>query len=212
GPEGRGFSAGREPQTAVSGEVGTRLEWRERVHAGAVGFVTDLANELIPFESPSGRTAFRNAGSSRRYGAELDWAAWLLRPLRWTGAVTFIDARFRDYQTPVGNFAGKREPGIPGWQVYQEFLYRHSSGVFAAREAFVVDGSPVNDAATATSPTHYVLNLRAGYEHTIGRFTIAPFIGLNNLTNSSYDGTVRLNALGGRYFEEAPGFNVFGGV
>jgi iron complex outermembrane receptor protein len=41
---------------------------------------------------------------------------------------------------------------------------------------------------------------------------VAPFLGLNNLANLNYDGTVRLNALGDRYFEPAPGFNVYGGI
>jgi iron complex outermembrane receptor protein len=41
---------------------------------------------------------------------------------------------------------------------------------------------------------------------------VAPFLGLGNLANQNYDGTVRLNALGGRYFEPAPTFNVYGGL
>ncbi len=211
-PDGPGFDPALVPQTAVGGEAGARLFRGERLQASAAGFVTNLDDLLIPFESPSGRTAFRNAGSARRYGAELDWQAWALPRLRWSGALTFIDARFRDYRTATGTFDGRHEPGIPGWQVYQELFYRHPGGAFVALEAFVVDGYPVNDANTARSDMRYVLDLRGGWAGTVGRWTIAPFVGLRNLTAQRYDGTVRLNARGGRYFEPAPGFSVFGGL
>ena len=45
-----------------------------------------------------------------------------------------------------------------------------------------------------------------------GRFAIEPFFGVQNLADVSYSGVVRLNALGGRFFEPAPGINVYGGI
>ena len=82
-----------------------------------------IDNELVPFESVSGRTAYRNAGRSRRLGLELDWQVRLLDPLRWTGAVTLLDAKYRDYSVDGISFAGNDEPGIPTYWVYQELAY-----------------------------------------------------------------------------------------
>ncbi len=212
-PSGPGFSPDVGPQTATSYEVGGKTEW-ERVRGEVVGFFVDITDELIPFElqSQPGRTFFRNAGRSQRYGLELDWQADLLRSWRWTSALTLIHAEFRDYTTSQGAFDGNDEPGIPSWQVYQELLYRHRSGGFAALEAFLVDDSFVDDANANRSRGYELVNLRAGYERTFGNWTIEPFVGLNNLTDAAYDGRVRLNAQNGRFFEPAPGFNAYGGV
>ncbi len=211
-PDGPGFNPDIAPQKATNYEMGARLERGGWLRAGIDGFLIELRDELIPFESPSGRVAFRNAGRSTRCGAEADWDVTAWPGLRWSGALTVIDARFRDYQTDVGNFDGNDEPGIPKWQVYQELFYRHRSGAFAALEVFLVDGYDVDDANTGRTNGYELVNLRGGGDYTIGRWRVAPFVGLNNLTDASYTGTVRLNAVGGRYYEPAPGFNVIGGV
>ena len=210
-PRGGGLDPRVDPQTAVSYEAGARAAWG-RVSGGAAAFLIDVDDELIPFEDPvSHRTAFRNAGSSRRHGVELDVQAEIMRGLRWTGVGTWIDAEFSDYKVDGRDFDGNDEPGIPNWQVYQELAYRHDSGAFAALEAYLVDDYFVDDANTAHSRSYELVNLRMGMDYTIGRWTLSPFLGLNNLLDEDYDGTVRLNALGSRFFEPAPDFNVFGG-
>jgi len=212
-PSGAGFNPDVDPQTATSYEIGARADG-DRVHAGAAAFFLEVTDELIPFElaAQPGRTFFRNAGRSRRYGLELDWRAQLLPGLQWASAVTFIDAEFRDYTTNQGTFDGNDEPGIPSWQVYQEIAYRHSRGVFAAVEAFLVERYFVDDANANRSPGYALCNLRLGYTRTAGAWAIEPFLGLNNLAGERYDGRVRLNAQNGRFFEPAPRFNAYGGL
>lgn len=212
-PNGPGFNSNLQPQSSVTYEIGARAERAQQFAAGIAGYVIEIGDELVPFEAPNGRTAFRNAGRSQRLGLELDWEAWLLPPLRWSGAVTVLDAKYRDYTLDMMSLAGNDEPGIPPWWIYQELAYIHPSGWFAAAEAFFVGSYFVNDQNTAKADSYVLLNLRAGYKHNFGdHWTVAPFIGFNNLTNTNYDGTVRLNALGGRYFEPAPEFNVYGGI
>ena len=212
-PNGPGFNLALQPQTSITYEIGARAERAEQFTAGLAGYVIEIDNELVQFESPSGRTAFRNAGSSQRLGLELEWQARLLEPLRWSGAVTLLDSKYRNYTVDQVSFSGNDEPGIPQWWIYQELAYRHPIGLFAALEAFLVDGYFVNDANTARAGSYALVNLRAGYEYNFGEhWTVAPFVGLNNLTDANYDGTVRINALNGRFFEPAPTFNVYGGV
>ena len=50
-----------------------------------------------------------------------------------------------------------------------------------------------------------LVNLRTGYEKRVGKWTLSPFFGVQNLLAQSYSGNVRINANGGRYFEPAPG-------
>jgi len=209
-PDGPGLNPDLEPQRAISYEVGGRAE-AAAFNGGAAMYYLDIRDELIPFESPSGRTAFRNAGRSRRFGLELDSQVELLPGLRWTTAVTLLQARFADYVTAAGDFSGNDEPGIPPWQIYQQLAYRHPSGFFGAAEAFFVGGYDVDDANTARSRGYETVNLRFGWTGGASGLTVSPYLGFNNVTNSLHDGTVRLNALGGRYYEPAPGFNVYGG-
>jgi iron complex outermembrane receptor protein len=217
-----GFNPDVEPQTSITYEIGSRTQWSDVLQTGLSGYLIDVDDELVPFESESGRTAFRNAGRSRRLGLELDWQA---RPsigpfertgtwggFRLSGALTLLDAKYTEYVTDAGDFDGNDEPGIPQWWIYQEVLYRHPSGFFSALEVFAVDGYFVDDANNARNDSYAVLNLRAGYERTFGNWRIAPFVGLNNLNDANYVGTTRLNALNGRYYEPAPRFNAYGGI
>ena len=217
--QGAGFNPDVKPQTATSFEVGARNE-SERLRAGLAAFFIDITDELIPFQGASGRTIFRNAGRSRRYGLEIDWQAAVLPGVRWSSTASMINATFRDYHTASGTFDGNDEPGIPSWQLYEELVYRHYCGLFTALEGIVVGDYFVNDANTVRSKGYALFNLRGGYERAIGAWNVSTFVGLNNLTNTAYDGRVRLNAnpdpgqppTAGRFFEPAPGFNVYGGV
>ncbi|MGH8006088.1 MAG: TonB-dependent receptor domain-containing protein, partial [Candidatus Binatia bacterium] len=171
-----------------------------------------LDDELIQFEGESGRTFFRNAGRSERQGAELHLDVALTERLIWTIAYTYLDATFDRYRTPAGRFDDNDEPGIPPHQVFTELFYSHPSGFYGAFNVLFIDDFFVDDANTARNDAYTVLNLRMGYQFRLGRGRLSPFIGLNNISDEHYNGLVRLNALGGRFFEPAPDFNVYGGV
>jgi iron complex outermembrane receptor protein len=211
-PSGPGFNPDVEPQTATSYELGARGEWGGWTYAEAALFRIDIRDELVRYQAASGRDAFRNAGRSRRIGAEIDWVMMLVRGVRWTSSFSWLDAEYRKYTTTAGAFDGNQEPGIPPWHLYQELLYRHRNGAYAAIEALVVERYFADDANSARSPSYGLVNLRGGIEHAIGRWTLSPFVGLNNLSDAAYDGLVRLNAQAGRYFEPAARFNVYGGL
>ncbi|MFN8640165.1 MAG: TonB-dependent receptor, partial [Candidatus Binatia bacterium] len=83
-PDGPGFNPDLQPQTSVTYEIGGRAHWPGSLVTEASTYYITVDDELVPFESASGRTAYRNAGSSRRYGLELDWQARPWTPLRWS--------------------------------------------------------------------------------------------------------------------------------
>jgi len=212
-PNGAGFNPDLQPQTATSYEAGARLDWA-RFSADLAAFVIDLDDELVPFEleSQPGRTFFRNAGSSHRYGLELGWEAWPVAGLRWTSSVTLLHARYRSYHTDNGDFDGNQEPGIPPWQVYEELAYRHPSGLFAAFEMLAVGSFFVDDANTTRTRSEPICNLRAGYTVSHAAFSFEPFVGLENLTDANYDARIRPNAAAGRFFEPGASFGFYAGI
>ena len=210
--EGGGFNPDIEPQTAINYEVGVRGTMLERLSYDISLFWIVIDNELIQFEGASGRSYFRNAGRSTRRGAELHFDYPILPQLVWSLSYSYIDASFDRYTTPDGNFNDNDEPGIPSNQLFTELLYSHSSGLYGAFNILHIDEFFANDANTARNDAYTVLNLRFGYDTYLGNIRFSPFIGLNNITDEHYNGLVRLNAVGGRYFEPAPDFNAYGGL
>ena len=211
-PDGPGFNPNLEPQKSISYEVGARAHWPARATVALSAFYLDLEKTLIPFESASGRTFFRNAGRSERYGVEAEWQWQLSDELRMSAALTFIHAEFRRYRTGGANLAGNEEPGIPAGIAYGEVSYRHPGGLYGALEASVESGFYADDANTVRESGNSVVNLRGGYDGRFGRIRVEPFVGIENVTDTAYDGVVRSNAAAGRFFEPAPGINVYGGV
>lgn len=207
-----GFNPDLEPQKAINYELGARgLLWQRLSYNVALFWIV-IDDELVQFEGETGRTFFRNAGRSERKGTELHFDFPLTDQLLWSFSYTYLDATYDRYVTPGGRFDGNDEPGIPPHQLFTELFYAHPSGLYGALNVLFVDDFFVNDANTERNDAYTVLNLRIGYELQLGRGRVAPFIGLNNLTDEKYNGIVRLNALGGRFFEPAPTFNLYGGL
>ncbi len=64
--------------------------------------------------------------------------------------------------------------------------------------------------STRISPW-WTTNLRLGWDGTLGAFSVSPFVGLNNVFNRCYVGSVVINASQGRYCEPALGRSVYVG-
>ena len=211
-PDGPGFNPDIQPQTAQSWEVGTRFE-RESLTLGLSFFLIDLKDELIPYETLSGRIAFRNAGRSQRRGAELEGSGKLPLGFAWTLAAAALDARYISYATDNGQFDGNQEPGIPPWQTFGELSWRGDSGLYIAAEVQGVGAISVDDAGVAKSPAYVTLGLRMAWTGKIGKhWQVQPFLGVRNLNGATYDGTLRINARGGRFYEPAPRLNWYAGL
>ena len=69
-----------------------------------------------------------------------------------------------------------------------------------------------DDANTVKDNAYQLMHMRFGYKKYYSNLMIEPFIGLNNLLNTSYNSNIRMNAWGGRYFEPGSEFNIYGGV
>ena len=210
--EGGGFNPDLDPQQAINYEVGVRGDLWSRLNYSLALFWIVIDDELVAFESESGRNFFRNAGRSERKGLELEFDMTLLEGLRWKLAYTFLDAEFDRFFTPNGRFDNKDEPGIPPHQLFTELFYYHPSGFYGAFSIQYVDDFYVNNANSEENDAYTVLNLRMGYQMTMGNTHIAPFVGIQNIADDGYNGLTRLNALGGRFFEPSAGINAYGGV
>lgn len=205
-PEGSGgFNPALEPTRGWSAEVGARGTVGARLGWEVVAFRTALDDELVPFEVPSdpGRTYFRNAGHSTHRGVEVALNGQLGGGLGFRSALTHVDARFDEGPTEASD--GQAIPGRVPTRFETRITLRRP--VFNAEiDLTWADEMPVDDAGEATAPSWFRTDLRVGLAPLQpGGAVIEPWAEIGNLFDTSYVGSVTVNAFGGRYYEPAPG-------
>ncbi len=222
--DGRGgFNPDLEPEHLRSMELGLRALWPERRLEGDLAlYRLDFEDLLIPFQQKGGDAVFyRNAGKARNLGAE---ARVVLNPrgdLQLDVASTWSNFEFTDYLLPTDEGAVQLRhhdvPGVPALAVQARLSYRSlNAGIFghllARRRSQTFtsdlngpkpgdDGPPrafVNDGYTT-------LDGLAGLRRLLGGWEIEGSIGVENLLDELYSGSIVPNAFGNRFFEPAPG-------
>jgi iron complex outermembrane receptor protein len=211
-----GFNPDLGPQRAWMVEAGTRWGSGD-VRASLAAFVGDVRDELIPYEVPTApqRRFYRNAGRARHAGVE---AAVDVRAAPWLAAVasyTFADYRYRDYAVPAGPdtlvLDGRALPGVPAHR--GQLILEVRPRVWWLDLEVVGTGSVlVDDTLSVREPPWWQVNIRAGVDARAGGWMVRPFAGVQNALDRAYVGSVVINAQGGRYYEPAPGRNVYLGL
>jgi len=209
-----GFNPGLNPQYAKNVELGLKGFFNENLFIEMAAFNIDALDEIIPFELPNipGRTFYRNAGTSFRKGFEFGLNSRLSKGLQMSMAYTYSDFSYGAYQTKSGVFDGNSLPVIPKMLLYGELSYFHISGIYGMIQLQYTGDIYADDANTVKDNAYQLMHMRFGYKKYYSNLMIEPFIGLNNLFNTSYNSNIRMNAWGGRYFEPGSGFNIYGGV
>jgi iron complex outermembrane receptor protein len=211
-----GFNPTLAPQRATNYEVGVRGDVAGRLNYSVALFDAEVRGELIPFPvagDTTGRVFFQNAGRSRHRGLELGGQAELVPGLDLLAAWTYSDFRYTSYTLGTRVIDGRALPGIP--QHWLHFLLRGrpaaARGGWAELEETHSSGYFVNDTLDTYTSAYWITNLRVGWSGTAGRVRLNPFVGLNNLFDRAYVGSVVINGANGRYYEPAPGRNLYVG-
>jgi iron complex outermembrane receptor protein len=213
-----GFNPTLQPRKATNYEVGVRGLAAGRLSYSVALFQADVRDELIAYQVPaSSRTFFRNAGRSRHRGIELGSDLQVVAGVDVITAWTYSDFRYQDYMVGPRVLDGQALPGIPQhWLhllvkaqpalargIWMEVEETHSSG-------FAVDDTMPASLAPHTSPW-WTTNVRLGWNGTVGSVRCNPFVGFDNVFNRRYVGSVVINAANRRYYEPAPGRNLYVG-
>jgi iron complex outermembrane receptor protein len=195
-------------EAGVKGLVGGRLEY------DVAAFQTKVRDELIPFEIPNGngRTYFRNAGRTKRRGVEVAVATEIALPVghtRLDASYARSNFLFETFQVGANQFAGNRIPGIPQ-HVFQMSATWRVRDFFLNADAVSKSRVYVNDANAASVPGFTVVSARAGLAAIAGKPWLAPVVGVQNLFDRQYVGSVAVNASGAslaatKFYEPAPG-------
>ncbi|RJQ87509.1 MAG: TonB-dependent receptor [Desulfobacteraceae bacterium] len=212
-PEGGGgINPDIEPQRAVNYEIGLKMDLGRGFKLDAALFLIRLEDELIAFRDATDRVFYRNAGESRRVGAELGITKRFGQAWRFDLAYTYLEPEFERYVKQGLDLAGKHVPGVPEQRLFAELRYAHASGVYAAGSLRYAGAFFVDDENTLKNDPATVLDVRLGIEKKLRHWLVEPFLGMRNLLDEEYNNNVRINAAGGRYFEPAPRRNFYGGL
>ncbi len=212
-----GLNRDLKPQYSTTYEVGAKGVGLGRVQYDAALFDTEVRDELIPFEIPGGegRTYYRNAGRTRRQGAELSLGTDV-GPVSLIGTYALSRFRFRDFLNGSAQYAGNAIPGIPEQQAQATATW-HLRHAFVVAEGITKSRVWVNDANQAAAPAFAIMNLRVGGTAVFGRPWLSPVVGVQNLFDRHYVGSVAINASGPtlaatKFYEPAPGRTWFVGL
>ncbi|MBA3521187.1 MAG: TonB-dependent receptor [Gemmatimonadales bacterium] len=210
-PDGTGgFNNQLKPQRAVNYEIGARGQPAAGVTYSVALFLGRITDAIVQQEEVGGRAFFRNAGRTHNDGVEVGLSVSPVAGLSLRGAYTYARYRFADYKivsgTEVDTLDGNRLPGVP------EHFWRFGLRTGLPR-GFYLDADHTLSSSVAADDANTiavdawgagVTNLRLGWSGEAGSLNLAPFLGLNNLWDRRYVGSVTLNGVGGRVIEPAP--------
>ncbi|MBI2969243.1 MAG: TonB-dependent receptor [Gammaproteobacteria bacterium] len=197
-------------QSAESFEIGARAWLWDRVNVELAAWTMQVDDEVTNIVTLGNRGFFENADTDRQ-GFEAAAILDVFDGMTLTTSYTYSDMEFDRFPGDPA-LEGNKVPLIPEQQFYAELAWRHPSGLYAIWDLLWVDEFFADNANTTVNESYYVSNIRVGHSFQFGHVTVSPFLGINNLFGEEYNGNVRPNAFGGRYFEPAPDENLYGGV
>ncbi len=191
-----------DPQRTRTAEIGVQgLLW-SRLRADVALFRASVRDELVPFDVPNqpGRRAFRNAGRTSRQGIETSLNS--SNALFDVGVShTWSRFAFDTYRVGAANYDGKVIPGIPA-HLLQAYVTARHAGWFATIDGTASSRVSADDASTVFAAGYAAWNMRAGYTAPrVGHVRLEPTVGIENMFDRRYAGSVVINATRARYFE-----------
>ena len=208
-----GFNQELSPQFSRQIEFGIRSFKKNFLYNFSLFFI-DIENEFVPYEIDglSGKTFYRNSGSSERNGFELSCTFKFWKSLKFYSAYTFSDFRYKKFIVDYNDYSGKYTPGIPKHFLYSEIFTENENKMNIKIIFRFSDKIYVNDSNSNLSDSFQILDLRLFKKFNINENKINLFFGINNLSNEKYFSNIRINAWGGRFFETAPLRNFYIGT
>ena len=220
-PDGSaGINSSLIPARSRNAEFGSKWRLRRGGEFDVALFQADTRHELAVATSGGGRTSYRNIDHTRRRGVEARLELPLADTWSVQAAYTHLDATVRsEFEVPcppptqcIGLVpAGTPIPGVP--RNFAGATLRHGlgGGWSAALQGNAAGRTPVDDLNSEFAPGYATFDAVLTRVFDRGHAHISTFIRLNNVADRHYAGSVIVNESNGRFYEPAPGRNVFAG-
>ncbi|MEN9685902.1 MAG: hypothetical protein RLZZ28_1688 [Bacteroidota bacterium] len=201
-------------ETGIKGNLFHNL-WQFDITA----YFFQLKNAIVRRVNTSGAEYFVNSGGTTQNGLEafvkgeiLEKSQGFLRSWQVWTSYSFQPYRFNDYQQGTNNYSGNNVTGVPR-QVWVSGMSFFSKNSWYLHTSINLTGKlPLTDANDVYADAYQLLQLKMGYEIKSAKARFDLFFGADNLMNQLYSLGNDINAAGKRYYNPAPGINVFTGI
>ncbi len=221
-PSDNTFNTGLQPEEGWNYETGFRLRTRNgRLWWDASVFFYQLNRAIVKRINTAGQDYFTNAGGTYQPGAESQLNLQILktdshrlvRSLIFSNAYTFHSYTFRNYSNELGNFSGNALSGVPQHMTVSGLTIGLPAGFYIFSQYTYTSRIPLNDANSDYAREYHLVMAKAGWKYkSKKRFALDINAGVDNLLDQSYSLGNDLNAIGGRYYNAAPGRNYFSAI
>lgn len=210
---GNGFNPDLKPEKTIGLEVGARgSNEAQTLTYDIAGYRLWINDLLLPYQlNPNGPTFYRNQGETNHTGIEGRLSWHVTQDWHFSTTTNITNAIFKNASDE--NLEGNKVPGIPNFRLNNALKWRPGKFLGSLSHEFVNSYHVNNQNDSQTDPYH-VFDLKISRRISINgdKTTLQPFINLNNLLDTQYNGSVVVNASGGRYYEPAPGRSWQAGV
>lgn len=214
--DGSGVNLTLDASTNLQWETGFKWQLRSAaaVSTGSIslfGITTD--NELLVDTAAGGRTSYRNAARTQRYGMELqlNWRPNVYWHHQFNGH--YLSAQFDDAELD-----GNSLPGVARSQMHWQLTYLPWQGGDTTNHTELSLHSQyrskvyLDDANSDTAPAAVTFSLSANHSRQWQQLTLDYWLALDNITDKAYVGSVIVNQSNGRAIEPAPGRQLSAGI
>ncbi|MCX2574655.1 TonB-dependent receptor [Pedobacter sandarakinus] len=202
-------------------EAGLRYQSiNRRFYANASVFQFNLNRAIVRRLNANDTEYFVNAGATRQQGLELETAVWLLKGnqsllqgLELRNTFTYNHFNFIDYTIGNANFSNNKLTGVPDQILVSSLAFEFRKGIYLFAQHNYTSSLPLNDANTTFAKGYNLIAMKSGIRDLkIKKSKLELFFGINNLLDENYSLGNDLNAVGGRYYNAAPGRNFYLGT
>ncbi|MDN5204838.1 TonB-dependent receptor [Fulvivirgaceae bacterium BMA10] len=199
-----------QPETGYNFEIGSKGSlWQNKLYYDLAIYSMRIRNLLVARRTAEDAFIGINAGKTKHNGVELNLNYYFIQnsnnTLNSYLSYTLADYSFDEFVDGESDFSGNDLTGTPSNVLNIGVDFSSTTGFYGNANFQFVDEAPITDANTVYSNSYSLVNLKAGFRKSFGRFDIDFYGGLNNLFDEHYASMLLVNAssFGGnapRYF------------
>ena len=203
-----GLNLNLRPSKAENYEFGWKGNWSKASLEANLFYILS-SNEILPYELEAfpGRAFYENTGETERFGFEF-FGSYKINSWEFIASLTEASYQF----SGLNKMSKKYLPGVPGSQIYLQVQYFTNNDWRIQITGEHVGSFFANNSNTLKIDSFQKIRIQAAKLLMINHIKISLSGGINNLFNVRYFDNIRLNAFGGRFYEPAPGRNVYFGI
>ena len=193
-PNGGGFNEELSPMISKGVDIGFRKSLEDASY-NVTAFYINTEDEIVSYEI-WGMNYYRNLGTSKRYGIELE-GSYRLNKLN-TFNVSYTQANYEFTNQLING----QLPGVPKSNFSIEWIF-NKDNFYAKLDLKYAHSLFADDMNQFKVPSFFLSNLALKNTYRIKDLDITAGFQIRNLFDEKYYDNIRLNAFGNRFYEPA---------